>query len=58
MAWTELYMLLSTLVQRFDFEIKDAVAEDFEFQTDNFAIGTKAGCNLVVHVSHKADYKI
>jgi hypothetical protein len=48
LAWAELYQLLSTLVRRFDFEVEGATAEDFLFETDNFGIGTRAGCNLVV----------
>ncbi|KAI1108378.1 cytochrome P450 [Nemania sp. NC0429] len=46
LAWAEMYLLCSALVQRFDFTIKDATAEDFQFERDNFGIGTKAGCNL------------
>jgi hypothetical protein len=48
-------MLLAVLVQRFGFQVEDAVEEDFEFETDNFAIGTRAGCNLMVRVSSRAD---
>ncbi|KAI7782399.1 cytochrome P450 [Diaporthe eres] len=51
LAWAEMYQLLAALVQRFDFTIKDATAGDFELQKDNFAIGTKAGCNLMAHVT-------
>lgn len=43
-----MYLLLATLVQRFDFTVEAATAADFEFDMDNFGIGTKAGCNLVV----------
>lgn len=50
-AWAEMYMLLQTLVREFDFDIKDAKAEDFEFERDNFGIGTKAGANLMAHVT-------
>ncbi|KAK5626525.1 hypothetical protein RRF57_002240 [Xylaria bambusicola] len=46
LAWAEMYLLLSTLVQRFDFVFKDFTATDFMFERDNFNIGTKAGCNL------------
>ncbi|KAI0120912.1 cytochrome P450 [Hypoxylon sp. NC0597] len=47
LAWAEMYLLLSALVQRFDFTIKGATASDFELERDNFGIGTKAGCNLI-----------
>ncbi|EFR02013.1 trichodiene oxygenase [Nannizzia gypsea CBS 118893] len=50
LAWAEMYLLLAALVQRFDFKIKDATAGDFAFSKDNFGIGTKATCNLMVHV--------
>ncbi|KAK3391156.1 cytochrome P450 [Podospora didyma] len=46
LAWAEMYLLVATLVQRFDFTVEGATAEDFEFEVDNFGIGTKAGCNL------------
>lgn len=46
-----MYQLLAALVQRFDFTIKDATAGDFELQKDNFAIGIKAGCDLMAHVT-------
>ncbi|KAI1193053.1 cytochrome P450 [Nemania serpens] len=46
LAWAEMYLLCSALVQRFDFTVKDATTEDFQFERDNFGIGTKAGCNL------------
>lgn len=45
-----MFLVLATLVQQFDFTIRDATAGDFEMQRDNFAIGTKAGCNLMAHV--------
>lgn len=55
LAWAEMYQLLATLVQRFNFTIKDATAGDFELHKDNFGIGTKAGCNLMVHVTPRKD---
>lgn len=51
LAWAEMYQLLAALVQQFDFTIKDATAGDFELNKDNFGIGTKAGCTLLVHVT-------
>ncbi|KAI0394396.1 trichodiene oxygenase [Xylariaceae sp. FL0594] len=47
LAWAEMYLLLSALVQRFNFTFKDCTGADFMFERDNFNIGTKAGCNLV-----------
>ncbi|KAF2653890.1 cytochrome P450 [Lophiostoma macrostomum CBS 122681] len=46
LAWAEMYLLLASLVQKFDFTFKDATAGDFELERDNFGIGTKATCNL------------
>ncbi|EGD95987.1 hypothetical protein TESG_03448 [Trichophyton tonsurans CBS 112818] len=50
LAWAEMYLLLASLVQGFDFKIKDATAGDFAFEKDNFGIGTKATCNLMAYV--------
>jgi hypothetical protein len=46
-----MYLVLAALVQRFDFSIEGATAADFEFERDNFGIGTKAGCNLLARAS-------
>jgi hypothetical protein len=46
-----MYLLLAALVQGFNFTIKEAIAGDFELERDNFGIGTKAGCNLIAHVT-------
>lgn len=51
LAWAEMYLVLATLVQRFDFVFEGATAADFEMERDNFAIGTRAGCNLMARVS-------
>ncbi|KAG8161577.1 hypothetical protein KVR01_008564 [Diaporthe batatas] len=51
LAWAEMYQLVAALVQRFDFTIKDATAADFELYQDNFGIGTRAGCDLLVHAT-------
>jgi mannitol-specific phosphotransferase system IIBC component len=48
-----MYLLLAALIQKFDFEIEDRVAEDFEMEMDNFAIGTKAGVHLKAHVTKR-----
>lgn len=45
-----MYLFLASLVQGFDFKIKDATAGDFAFEKDNFGIGTKAACNLMAYV--------
>lgn len=50
LAWAEMYLLLAGLVHNFDFEFPDATAADFEFESDRFTIGTKAGCNLMARV--------
>ncbi|KAI0175596.1 trichodiene oxygenase [Hypoxylon sp. FL1284] len=50
LAWAEMYLILSALVQNFSFTIKGATAADFEMESDNFGIGTNAGCNLNAHV--------
>ncbi|KAK4213379.1 cytochrome P450 [Rhypophila decipiens] len=47
LAWAEMYLVVATLVNEFDFTIEGAKAEDFQFVMDNFGIGTKAGCNLM-----------
>ncbi|KAI0798292.1 trichodiene oxygenase [Xylaria sp. FL0064] len=52
LAWAEMYLLLSTSVQKFDLTFKDAVAKDFQFEKDNFGIGTKAGCNLLAQATY------
>ncbi|KUI53174.1 Trichodiene oxygenase [Cytospora mali] len=51
LAWAEMYLVLAALVQNFDFEFPDATAADFEFESDRFTIGTKAGCNLMARVT-------
>ncbi|EPE32163.1 Cytochrome P450 [Glarea lozoyensis ATCC 20868] len=40
LAWAEIYLVLSTLVQRFDFDFKDVSGKDFECNSDQFIIGT------------------
>lgn len=50
-----MYLLLASLVQGFDFKIKDATASDFAFEKDNFGIGTKAACNLIAYVMIRED---
>ncbi|KAK4233754.1 hypothetical protein C8A03DRAFT_47769 [Achaetomium macrosporum] len=51
LAWAEMYLVIVALVQRFSFRFEGVTAADFEFQMDNFGIGTKAGCNLLAKAS-------
>jgi len=46
-----MYLLLAAIVPNFSFIIEGAITSDFELERDNFGIGTKAGCNLMVHES-------
>ncbi|KAI1121324.1 trichodiene oxygenase [Nemania abortiva] len=51
LAWAELYVLLAGLVDRFDFQYVNAKPEDFECNSDQFAIGTKGKGVLEATVS-------
>ncbi|KAF3763945.1 cytochrome P450 [Cryphonectria parasitica EP155] len=51
LAWADMYMIVAALVQQFDFEFKDATAEDFECSSDEFAIGTRGKGRLNAVVS-------
>lgn len=42
LAWAEMYIVLSALVRRFDFEFVGAEARDFECECDHFLIGTRS----------------
>jgi Cu/Ag efflux pump CusA len=42
LTWAEMYRLLAALVREFDYEVQDAVTEDIELETDDFATGTSA----------------
>ncbi|KAI1397246.1 cytochrome P450 [Hypoxylon fuscum] len=46
LAWAETYLIISRIVQSFDFEFKDAEAADFEMVSDQFVIGTKGNAVL------------
>jgi hypothetical protein len=46
-----MYLVLAALAQQFMLDPKDATAIDFEMERDNFGIGTRAGCNLMAHVT-------
>ncbi|KAF2875491.1 trichodiene oxygenase [Massariosphaeria phaeospora] len=41
LAWAEMYKAVAVLAQRFDFWFEGARAEDFECNSDQFALGTK-----------------
>lgn len=41
LAWAELYVLLSALVQRFDLELEESGLKNVECVSDQFIIGTK-----------------
>ncbi|KAI1318870.1 cytochrome P450 [Xylariaceae sp. FL0255] len=51
LAWAEMYLIIATLINRFDFKYPDATAEDFLAASDQFAIGTKGKGNLNAVVS-------
>jgi hypothetical protein len=51
LAWAEIYLILAALAQKFTLEPKDVTGTDLEMERDNFGIGTKAGCNLLAHVT-------
>ncbi|KAI0401638.1 trichodiene oxygenase [Xylaria palmicola] len=42
LAWAELYIVVATLIQRFDFEFHNATPEDFLCDSDQFLIRTKS----------------
>jgi len=46
LAWAEMYLVLAALVQRYNFQFVDVSAKDFECESDQFVISTKAGGNL------------
>ncbi|ETS86904.1 hypothetical protein PFICI_00732 [Pestalotiopsis fici W106-1] len=51
LAWAEMYLVIAALVQRFNFELPSAKAEDFEMVSDRFIIGTRAGATLNARVT-------
>ncbi|KAI8631574.1 cytochrome P450 [Xylariaceae sp. FL1651] len=46
LAWAELYLVVSTLIRRFDFRFEGVIAEDLRCSSDQFIIGTKSGGHL------------
>ncbi|KAI1295181.1 trichodiene oxygenase [Xylaria venustula] len=46
LAWAELYIVVATLVQRFDFSFPNATAEDFMCDSDQFLIQTRSKGHL------------
>ncbi|XDG06281.1 hypothetical protein ABKA04_005896 [Annulohypoxylon sp. FPYF3050] len=51
LAWAEMYLLVANLVDRYDFRYLNAQAEDFECDSDQFAIGTSGKGVLKATVS-------
>lgn len=54
LAWAEMYLILATMIRRFDFEFEGATAEDFMASSDQFIIGTKGKGVLKAAVRHVA----
>lgn len=50
LAWAEMYLTIATIVQRFDFKIRDVEAADFEMESDQFIIGTKGESRMKAYV--------
>lgn len=46
LAWAEMYLTISHVIQLFDFEFEDVEAGDFEMESDQFIIGTKGNAVL------------
>lgn len=55
LAWAEMYLVIADLVRKCTFTMNNVAAGDFELDTDNFGIGTKAGCNLTAFVTSHDD---
>ncbi|KAI0110396.1 cytochrome P450 [Nemania sp. FL0031] len=51
LAWANMYLLVATLVDQFDFQYKNVQAEDLECNSDQFTIGTKSKGVLSATVS-------
>ncbi|KAG9241457.1 trichodiene oxygenase [Calycina marina] len=41
LAWAEMYLIVASLVQKFDFRFNNATAKDFECESDQFVICTR-----------------
>ncbi|KAF4620123.1 hypothetical protein G7Y89_g14699 [Cudoniella acicularis] len=55
LAWAEMYLVLATLVQQFNFEFDGASAKNFICSSDDFSPGTKGaslGGEILAHVMH------
>ncbi|RYO90214.1 hypothetical protein DL766_006137 [Monosporascus sp. MC13-8B] len=46
LAWAEMCLVVSTLVRRFDFDFTGVPADHFEWESDQFTIGTKGKSEL------------
>ncbi|PHH81612.1 hypothetical protein CDD82_362 [Ophiocordyceps australis] len=51
LAWAELYITLAAIVQRFNFDFQGVQATDFEMESDEFIIGTRAKTPFEGHVT-------
>ncbi|KAI5864017.1 hypothetical protein GGS23DRAFT_595669 [Durotheca rogersii] len=51
LAWAAMHIVVSELVHPFDFEFKDVAPDHFEFESDQFIIGTKGKSFLKTVVS-------
>ncbi|KUJ12594.1 cytochrome P450 [Mollisia scopiformis] len=51
LAWAEMYLVLATLVQQFNFEFEGASAKDFVCSSDEFSPGTSSLAVLKVFVT-------
>lgn len=52
LAWAEMYLIVATLVQKFDFDMSEVPSNHFDFISDGFIIRTpgKASLETVVTV--------
>lgn len=50
LAWAEMYLTIATIAQRFDLNIQDVEAADFEMESDQFLIGTKEESRMRAYV--------
>ncbi|KAK7404080.1 hypothetical protein QQX98_010138 [Neonectria punicea] len=53
LAWIDMYLVMSALVRRFDFDFRGLTDDYFEFESDQFIIGTKGKGVLEVNVTRR-----
>ncbi|PHH63898.1 hypothetical protein CDD81_5346 [Ophiocordyceps australis] len=51
LAWAELYMLIASLVMRFNFDLADTDLRDVVPVSDNFAVGVRDFCGVKAYVT-------